>query len=563
MQGRRDTMEDATTHILNYGSNPVQAFFGVFDGHFGDRCALYLKKHLPDLILTHKKFEEDINTALLESFVRVDHEFLIEAKAQSPTMFDGSTGIVVVVRQNKIYVANTGDSRGVLCQGGDTVALSVDHKPELPKEQERIERNGGVLLLGRVQGKLAVARAFGDIEFKDEEKLEAKWITAEPDVLEFNIDEKTEFFILACDGLWDKISNEEAVKFVRKHLIENKEDIKSVVQKLVQHAFDEGSTDNISAIIVSFKPQGKKGKKKDKKKKDGKNKGDSTAKNTTQPEAIKTPRELEHKNEEKSKDNKPIKVGDDRTGSKPEKIANNKDAVQEEKEVKKSENPDTLDDTPKDLEDPKAIKKRSVPRAKSANADNHESNDTNTSNISKKDQEPPKHRHKSKHSEKREERKNPTGHDLSKDQDQSIPNSSEPHPGNTTPDKRHGHKEQDKDKTKDNIDGDKEHNNPGAHKHKSPRTPDKDRSVKSGDKEHSSPRPHEHGGHERKHRASRELDKDKESDRKHKQRRNRETERDKPKASSEREKQRKIAVENGEKSSSGRRKEDRVEKETD
>eukprot|EP01120_Amphizonella_sp_Union-15-10_P010469 TRINITY_DN4193_c0_g2_i1.p1 TRINITY_DN4193_c0_g2~~TRINITY_DN4193_c0_g2_i1.p1 ORF type:complete len:412 (-),score=89.42 TRINITY_DN4193_c0_g2_i1:53-1288(-) len=255
VKGRRETMEDATAEILDYGDQPSQAFFGVFDGHFGSRCAIYLKDHLPNTLLIHKTFKTDIKLALKESFAQIDERFLSEAKSASPMVCDGSTCIVVIIRDKKLYVANVGDSRGVLCRDGKAIALSFDHKPDVPKEHERIKNNGGTLLMGRVQGRLAVARAFGDIEFKDQETLGPKWITAEPDILEFDVDEKTEFFILACDGLWEKLSNDEAVRFVRKLLTENKEDVKSVVKKLVQYALDLGSNDNISAIIVVLKPK--------------------------------------------------------------------------------------------------------------------------------------------------------------------------------------------------------------------------------------------------------------------------------------------------------------------
>eukprot|EP01120_Amphizonella_sp_Union-15-10_P005842 TRINITY_DN1787_c0_g1_i1.p1 TRINITY_DN1787_c0_g1~~TRINITY_DN1787_c0_g1_i1.p1 ORF type:complete len:605 (-),score=124.91 TRINITY_DN1787_c0_g1_i1:91-1836(-) len=256
LKGRRETMEDATLELLNYGSDPLQAFFAIFDGHYGDRCALYLKKNLPEILLKHRKFKEDVRAALVDSFIQVDRDFLAEAKAKEPTMYDGSTGIVVLIRDDKIYVANTGDSRGVLCRAGQTIPLSYDHKPNSPREEARIKKNGGILLLGRVQGKLAVSRAFGDIEFKDEETLDAKWVTAEPDVLEFDIDDETEFLILACDGLWDKLSNEDAVRIVRRRL-NNEQDIKTTVQDLVNYAYESGSTDNISAIVVSFRPKKK------------------------------------------------------------------------------------------------------------------------------------------------------------------------------------------------------------------------------------------------------------------------------------------------------------------
>eukprot|EP01120_Amphizonella_sp_Union-15-10_P011545 TRINITY_DN4920_c0_g1_i1.p1 TRINITY_DN4920_c0_g1~~TRINITY_DN4920_c0_g1_i1.p1 ORF type:complete len:319 (+),score=59.39 TRINITY_DN4920_c0_g1_i1:38-994(+) len=255
LTGRRETMEDATISILNYADDDLSAFFGVFDGHSGSRCAHYVMEKLPTELLSHPTFHFDLNLALKETFLLLDKEFLREAQANKPPITDGSTGIVLVVRQNKLYVANTGDSRAVLCKSGEAVPLSKDHKPQDPVELERIEKNGGKILMGRVQGVLAVARSFGDLEYKNPDTLEPKFVTAEPDVLELDVDDSTEFVILACDGLWEKLSNEEAVNFVRTHLIVNREDIKFVVTQLVQLAFDNGSTDNISAIIVELNPK--------------------------------------------------------------------------------------------------------------------------------------------------------------------------------------------------------------------------------------------------------------------------------------------------------------------
>jgi hypothetical protein len=102
-----------------------------------------------------------------------------------------------------------------------------------------------------VQGKLAVARSFGDLDFKNEQTLEAKWITAEPDILEVPLTTDTEFILLACDGLWDKFSNEEAVDFVRKRIQANVPTLK-IAEEIVQEAYNLGSTDNITAILVVF-----------------------------------------------------------------------------------------------------------------------------------------------------------------------------------------------------------------------------------------------------------------------------------------------------------------------
>eukprot|EP00029_Vermamoeba_vermiformis_P008454 TRINITY_DN3963_c0_g1_i2.p1 TRINITY_DN3963_c0_g1~~TRINITY_DN3963_c0_g1_i2.p1 ORF type:complete len:478 (-),score=110.62 TRINITY_DN3963_c0_g1_i2:105-1397(-) len=241
-------MEDA--HLLEAPwVDDNTAIFGVFDGHFGTKCSEYVARSLPEVLRAHPKFNEDVHLALTESFLHVDKEFLKQASAEK--LGDGSTGVVTLIKNEKIYCANTGDSRAVLCEGGKTVALSEDHKPEVPKELARIEQAGGIILLGRVQGKLAVARSFGDLDFKNEQTLEARWITAEPDILEVPLTTDTEFILLACDGLWDKFSNEEAVEFVRKRIQTNVPTL-DIAKEIVQEAYNLGSTDNITAVLIVF-----------------------------------------------------------------------------------------------------------------------------------------------------------------------------------------------------------------------------------------------------------------------------------------------------------------------
>lgn len=63
-------------------------------------------------------------------------------------------------------MANAGDSRSVLCRSGKAVALSEDHKPEMPKEEERIKKAGGSIMKGRVNGGLNLTRSLGDFDYK-------------------------------------------------------------------------------------------------------------------------------------------------------------------------------------------------------------------------------------------------------------------------------------------------------------------------------------------------------------------------------------------------------------
>ncbi len=133
----------------------------------------------------------------------------------------GCTSVVALVVNSVLYVANAGDSRGVLCRGGVAVALSEDHKPGDPEETRRIEKVGGfVNVNGRVNGNLNLSRSIGDLKYKQSREVgpAEQMITAQPDIRRFDIQAEDEFMILACDGIWDCMTNQEAVDFTRQRL---------------------------------------------------------------------------------------------------------------------------------------------------------------------------------------------------------------------------------------------------------------------------------------------------------------------------------------------------------
>lgn len=136
----------------------------------------------------------------------------------------GCTAVVAVKYGNELFVANAGDSRGVLCRGGQAVALSEDHKPAHEVERNRILNAGGFLSeiggVCRVNGNLNLSRAIGDLKYKGNNELPPKdqIITAQPDVRRIALKPEDSFFVLACDGVWDVMSNQECVDFISKRL---------------------------------------------------------------------------------------------------------------------------------------------------------------------------------------------------------------------------------------------------------------------------------------------------------------------------------------------------------
>ncbi|XP_044976370.1 probable protein phosphatase 2C 7 isoform X1 [Hordeum vulgare subsp. vulgare] len=239
LRGRRASMED----FYDMRSSKMDAkkinLFGVFDGHGGSCAAEYLKEHLFENLLKHSAFITDTKTAISESYTRTDTDFL-DAETNIHRE-DGSTASTAILIDNHLYVANVGDSRAVISKAGKAIALSDDHKPDRSDERERIENAGGVVTFSgtwRVGGVLAMSRAFGD-------RLLKRFVVAEPEIQE--IDDELEYLILASDGLWDVVSNEHAVAFVKGEVCPE-----AAARKLTEIAFARGSTDNITCIVIEF-----------------------------------------------------------------------------------------------------------------------------------------------------------------------------------------------------------------------------------------------------------------------------------------------------------------------
>lgn len=151
--------------------------------------------------------------------------FALSPSSTQPKVTAGCTSVVVVIRDGKIITANAGDSRAVLCRSGKAVALSWDHKPQSEIESSRIQKAGGfVSENGRVNGNLNLSRSVGDLKYKMDKSIprEDQIITADPDIHIEELDQKNdEFLILACDGIWDVLTRQEACDEVRKRILEN------------------------------------------------------------------------------------------------------------------------------------------------------------------------------------------------------------------------------------------------------------------------------------------------------------------------------------------------------
>ncbi|KAF1970472.1 PP2C-domain-containing protein [Bimuria novae-zelandiae CBS 107.79] len=268
MQGWRISMEDAHACILDLQAagddkKPAPAdkrlsFFGVYDGHGGDKVALYTGEHLHEIVAKQEAFKEgDIKKALQDGFLATDRAILSDPKYEEEV--SGCTASVGIISKNKIYVANSGDSRAVLGIKGRAKPLSYDHKPQNEAEKARIQAAGGFVDFGRVNGNLALSRAIGDFEFKKSAELppEQQIVTAFPDVEIHDISEDDEFLVIACDGIWDCQSSQAVIEFVRRGIVA-KQDLASICENMMDNCLASNSDtggvgcDNMTMIVIGL-----------------------------------------------------------------------------------------------------------------------------------------------------------------------------------------------------------------------------------------------------------------------------------------------------------------------
>ena len=198
--------------------------------------------------------------SLLRAFVATDAAFAASDEARcaseaassgKPRRCPGAAACCALLWGSKLYVANAGDCRAVLCRGGTGFALSRDHTADDPRERQRIEQCGGSVARTQPGGQwrvggagLAVTRALGDADCKPH------GVTAEPEISMLDVEPDDEFLIIACDGLWDVMDEAAAVALVRSTVREPG----MAARRLVTEAMARGSTDNVTAVLAFLRP---------------------------------------------------------------------------------------------------------------------------------------------------------------------------------------------------------------------------------------------------------------------------------------------------------------------
>lgn len=250
MEDEHICIDDLVIHVNEIaGSTSPAAFYGVFDGHGGTDAALFVRNNILKFITEEPCFPMCLEKALKNAFLKADYAF---ADDSSIDISSGTTALTALMFGRTMIVANVGDCRAVLGKRGRAFELSKDHKPNTASERLRIEKLGGVIYDGYLNGQLSIARALGDWHMKGP-KGSACPLSAEPELQETLLSEDDEFLIMGCDGLWDVMSSQCAVTMARKELMLHN-DPERCSRELVREALKRNTCDNLTVIIVCFSP---------------------------------------------------------------------------------------------------------------------------------------------------------------------------------------------------------------------------------------------------------------------------------------------------------------------
>ena len=282
---------------------PKISYFAIFDGHGGEECSEFLKNNYMNYLIENANFPFDIKLSMIESFQKIEDDFFkLKCKDNlEDSDKSGSCALVSVIFDNKIYIANIGDSRAIMSIGGGTKVkqLTADQKPDNIKEFERALKNGSKIYLDdnddpdRDESKiefikdkaelekmkeikenskeekifrvypsdLAVMRTVGDIKAKKKEfgGIPGTIINV-PEVYIFDINSSDDFIVMGCDGIFDDLSNQEIVNAawtVFKHRATEKNyDIHELTQEacdlVIKFGLEKQTTDNLSCIIIGL-----------------------------------------------------------------------------------------------------------------------------------------------------------------------------------------------------------------------------------------------------------------------------------------------------------------------
>eukprot|EP01006_Ploeotia_vitrea_P023221 TRINITY_DN55665_c0_g1_i2.p1 TRINITY_DN55665_c0_g1~~TRINITY_DN55665_c0_g1_i2.p1 ORF type:complete len:337 (-),score=193.33 TRINITY_DN55665_c0_g1_i2:164-1174(-) len=260
--------QDKAGYTVDFQDSSDKAWFGVFDGHglHGHEVSAFVAAQLAKELEKRKDLDKDVEGVTKAVFDEVQDDL---ADSSIECTFSGTTATCCYINGKTVYTANAGDSRAVLARkdakgNWTAIALSEDHKPDTEEEAKRIADNGGRVQACKAQDGsdvgpkrvwlktqdvpgLAMSRSFGDL------LAASVGVISTPDVTKQELTDEDQLLILATDGLWEFISNQEAVD-----LIKGTKDPKSACEMLIKEATErwkkeEEVIDDITCLVVWLK----------------------------------------------------------------------------------------------------------------------------------------------------------------------------------------------------------------------------------------------------------------------------------------------------------------------
>jgi len=234
LQGLRKSNEDQHVYFLNIDGENSKIndinFLGVFDGHGGKIVSKFLRTTIPKYFskkVDQKVYNSTKSSSKLFNYIFNDVQEKLCKTHPKAVNWCGSTALCGLITKHHTYdkkilwIINVGDSRAVLCNNNDE-AVKFDGSDWRIKD-------------------LSLSRAFGDTDA-------TPYVTHHPQIYKYNLNKKDKFIIFACDGLWDVMSNKKATDYILK--LKKQNFTGNYSKKLAEKAIKEGSTDNVTAIVL-------------------------------------------------------------------------------------------------------------------------------------------------------------------------------------------------------------------------------------------------------------------------------------------------------------------------
>ena len=236
----RNYMEDRGKAVENLNGDPDKIIFCIFDGHGGQQVSQFLQENFATYMKKMLPFKNHF-----EEITKLFKDLDEKVKELNVPLVGSTATVVYIERKNgkrMLYCANVGDSRCVLVNKKGIMRLSKDDRTDDPIERKRIIKEGGTIVNGRVDGILMLTRSFGDWRLKD------SGVIVDPHIMRIELNDDDLYLIIASDGLWDAIKDEEC-----KRITQSNPYTLEICKNFVVESLNKLSQDNISCFVISFK----------------------------------------------------------------------------------------------------------------------------------------------------------------------------------------------------------------------------------------------------------------------------------------------------------------------